>query len=61
MFNYVSKEVPVTTKTGIHIGLLYEKPIEYTPDWDATFIQGCLLGYRRQLTLAEILTKIFWE
>lgn len=61
MFNYVSKEVPVTTPKGIHIGLLYQKPIEYAPDWDASFIQGCLLGYKYKPTFAELLHKIFWE
>ena len=61
MFKFVSKEVPYTTPKGIHIGLLYEKPLDYVSDWDATFIQTCMLGYEYKPTFAEKLKKIFWE
>jgi hypothetical protein len=43
MFNFVKKDVPYTTITGIHIGLLYEQPSYYFPDEDAILVQQALL------------------
>ena len=45
MFNYVNRTVPYTTPTGVQIGLLYQRPVTYFPDDDATLIQLSLLNH----------------
>ncbi len=44
MFKYVNRTVPYTTPTGVQIGLLYQRPVAYFPDNDATLIQLSLLN-----------------
>ena len=46
--------VPYTTRTGVQIGLLYQKPpLEQSPEDE--FIQSVLLGDRMNPTIGELI------
>lgn len=52
--------VPYTTKTGIQIGLLYQKPpLKQSPEDE--FIQSVLLGERMSPSIAEISEWIIYS
>jgi hypothetical protein len=60
MDKFVKKEVPYTTKAGVKIGLLYNKPSEYRPDEDALAFQASLLHSSHKPTLMQRINKLFW-
>jgi hypothetical protein len=53
--------VPYTTKTGIQIGILYQRKPVYECDPDAELIQEALLRKPKNFSWRELFRQLFWS